>query len=177
MKSAFTFGSITMISRILGFVRDMLIASFLGAGMVTDAFFMAFRFPNLFRVLFAEGGATAAFVPIFAARLEKGETRQANHFASEAVSSLLYVTFLATAVLVIFMPWVAMAFAPGFIGNAEKFDLTVLLTRIIMPFLIFASVEAILAGMMNAKGKFAAGAAMPIILNLMMMLGLFTIFL
>lgn len=161
-----TVGGFTMPSRIFGFIRDMMIASFLGAGLIADAFFVAFKLPNLFRKLFAEGAFAAAFVPIFAGRLEGDGPEPAKRFAEEALSVLLIGAAVVVALFEIATPWLLAAFAPGFLDDPEKFDLTVTLTRITFPYLIFVSVVSLLAGVMNSLGRFAAAAAAPVLLNL-----------
>ncbi len=167
-RSIATVGGMTMISRVLGFVRDILIAAVLGTGWVADAFFVAFRFPNLFRRLFAEGAFNAAFVPLFAKRLEGEGKESARRFAEEALAGLLTVLLALTAIAEITMPWLMYIIAPGFIESAEKFDLAVLLTRIAFPYLLCMSVIALLSGVLNAMGKFAVAAAAPILLNVVL---------
>src|SRR6185295_4265555 len=164
-----TVGGLTMVSRVLGFARDILIAATLGSGAVADAFFVAFRFPNLFRRLFGEGAFNSAFVPLFAKRLE-GEGREAARaFAEEALAGLVFVLLLMTAVAEIAMPFLMLGLAPGFTETPEKFDLAVLLTRITMPYLLCMSVVALLSGVLNSVGKFVESSAVSIVLNLTMM--------
>jgi putative peptidoglycan lipid II flippase len=164
-----TVGGLTMVSRVLGFARDILIAATLGSGAVADAFFVAFRFPNLFRRLFGEGAFNSAFIPLFARRLE-GEGRDAARaFAEEALAGLVFVLILLTAAAQIAMPFLMLGLAPGFSASPEKFDLAVLLTRITMPYLLCMSVVALLSGVLNSVGKFVEGAAVSIVLNLTMM--------
>ncbi|MGO1119444.1 murein biosynthesis integral membrane protein MurJ [Rhodovibrionaceae bacterium A322] len=165
-KSFLTVGGFTAASRVLGFVRDILIAGALGSGPVADAFFVAFRFPNLFRRLFAEGAFNAAFVPLFASALE-GEGRiAARQLAEESLSVLLTALLLLTAAAMATMPWLMPVIAPGFVGQAEQFDLAVQLTRIAFPYLLFMALTALLSGVLNSLYKFAAAAAAPIVLNL-----------
>jgi putative peptidoglycan lipid II flippase len=164
-KSFATVGGMTMISRVLGFVRDMLIANVLGTGAVADAFFVAFRFPNLFRRLFAEGAFNAAFVPLFARRLEGEGEESARQFAGEAMSALVAVLLVLTAVAEITMPGLMYVIAPGFADNPDKFDLAVVLTRIAFPYLLCVSVVALLSGVLNALGRFALAAFAPVLLN------------
>ncbi len=172
LRSIATVGGMTMISRVFGFLRDVLIAGTLGAGPVADAFFVAFRFPNLFRSLFAEGAFTAAFVPIFAGILEGEGKQRAVAFARQAFSVLLWILFLFVVVVEMTMPLAIMALAPGFTADPEKFDLTVTLSRIVFPYLLFISLVALLAGILNSLGRFAAAAAAPILLNLCMIAAL-----
>ncbi len=157
-----------MISRLLGFVRDILIASLLGASAVADVFFVAFRFPNLFRRIFAEGAFNSAFIPLFAKKLEQDGRSRARYFAEEAMALLLVTLLLLLAVAEISMPWLIYAIAPGFSDNPEKLSLAVLLTRIAFPYLLFISIVALLSGVLNALGRFAAAAAAPIMLNVVL---------
>ena len=167
-RSFVTVGGMTMVSRVLGFVRDILIAAVLGTGAVADAYFVAFRFPNLFRRLFAEGAFNAAFVPLFAKRLEGEGERQARRFAEQALALLLAALLVTTAIAEISMPWLMFAIAPGFADSPEKFDLAILLTRIAFPYLLFVSVVALLSGLLNALGRFALAAAAPTLLNVVL---------
>ena len=168
-RSFATVGSLTLLSRVFGFLRDILIAATLGSGAVADAFFVAFRFPNLFRRLFAEGAFNAAFVPLFAKRLE-GEGREAARaFAEEAMSGLVFIILAITIVAELSMPILMYGLAPGFSATPEKFDLAVLLTRITMPYLLCMSLVALLSGVLNSFGKFVESSAVSIVLNLTMM--------
>src|SRR5437016_2382824 len=123
LKSASTIGGMTLISRIFGFFRDILIASRLGTGPVADAFFIAFRFPNLFRTIFAEGAFNSAFIPLFAGKLTKDGQASAKDFAEHILAFLLLVLLIFTSIMQIFMPWMMVLLAPGFHGNADQFDL------------------------------------------------------
>jgi putative peptidoglycan lipid II flippase len=163
-----TVGGLTMVSRVLGFARDILIAATLGSGAVADAFFVAFRFPNLFRRLFGEGAFNSAFVPLFAKRLEGEGPAAARAFAEEALAGLLFVLLLLTALAEVTMPLLMYALAPGFSEVPEKFDLAVLLTRIAFPYLLCMSLVALLSGVLNAMGRFTMAAAAPILLNVML---------
>jgi putative peptidoglycan lipid II flippase len=163
-----TVGGLTMVSRVLGFARDILIAATLGSGAVADAFFVAFRFPNLFRRLFGEGAFNSAFVPLFAKRLEGEGPAAARAFAEEALAGLLFVLLLLTALAEVAMPVLMYALAPGFSEVPEKFDLAVLLTRIAFPYLLCMSLVALLSGALNAMGRFTMAAAAPILLNVML---------
>lgn len=158
-------GGLTLASRVLGFVRDMLMAQLLGTGMAADAFFAAFRFPNLFRRLFAEGAFNSAFIPVFARALEQEGTDTAYSVASRIVSWLLVVLVVVTVLAEIFMPVVLKPFVPGFLDDPAKYDLTVLLTRICFPYLAFMSLMAAFAGILNGLNRFTAAAAAPILLN------------
>ena len=164
-RSIVTVSGFTAISRVLGFTRDMLIAAVLGAGLIADAFFVAFRLPNLFRSLFAEGAFNAAFVPLLTRRLQQDGIESAKRFAEEALAVLLTALLIVSILAEIAMPWLVTLMAPGFTNNPEKFDLAVFLTRITFPYLLCMSLTALSAGMLNSLGKFAAAAAAPIILN------------
>ena len=167
-KSAATVGGLTMISRVLGFVRDVLMAAVIGTGPVADAFVVAFRFPNLFRRLFGEGAFNSAFVPLFAKRLEGDGEGAARNFAEEVLAGLLFVLLILLAIAEIAMPVLMYAFAPGFASEPGKFDLAVTLTRIAFPYLVFMSLVALLAGVLNSLHRFTAAAAAPIVLNIVM---------
>ena len=173
LKSITTFGGWTLISRITGFVRDMVLARYLGAGLVSDAFFVAFKLPNLFRSLFAEGAFNSAFVPIFSHKLVGEGKDKAIKFAAQAMTVL--VVFLAIFVILMefFMPYVVMVLAPGFVDDAGKIELATFLSRITFPFLLLISVVSFQSGILNSLGKFAAPAAAPVILNVVMVLSVF----
>lgn len=166
LRSFATVGSLTAASRVLGFLRDILIAAALGTGPVADAFFVAFRFPNLFRRLFAEGAFNAAFVPLFAARLERDGAAAAKEFAEQALAVLTAALLLLTALCLAAMPWLMPVLAPGFVDDAEQFQLAVELTRIAFPYLLAMALVALLSGVLNALYRYAAAAAAPILLNL-----------
>ena len=169
LYSAFaTVGGLTMVSRLLGFVRDILIAAALGSGAIADAFFVAFRFPNLFRRLFGEGAFNAAFVPLFAKRLEGEGAGVAKTFAEEALSGLLLMLVILSAAAMLAMPWLMALLAPGFIQDPAKYDLAVSLTQIAFPYLTCMSVVALLSGVLNSMHRFWAAAAAPILLNIVL---------
>jgi len=174
-KSIATFGGFTFLSRITGFVRDMVLANFLGAGMASDAFFVSFKLPNLFRSLFAEGAFTSAFVPIFSQKLVTEGKKKSLFFASQAISILFFFLFVFVLLFEIFMPYVVRVLAPGFLGDAGKIELAASLCRITFPFLLFVSIVSFQAGILNSFEKFAAPATAPIILNLTMILSAFVI--
>ncbi len=165
LRSIATVGGLTMVSRVLGFARDILIAFMLGAGPVADVFFVAFKFPNLFRRLFAEGAFAAAFVPLFAGLVETDGKDAARAFAEQALSVLLWTLLVFVAVVEMAMPVLMYGFAPGFVGDPAKFDLAVQLTRITFPYLLFISLVSLMAGVLNSLGRFWAAAATPILLN------------
>ena len=166
LRSTATIGGFTLVSRVLGFVRDILIAAILGAGPVADAFFVAFRFPNLFRRLFAEGAFSAAFVPLFSGILESEGRDEARAFAAQALAVLFWALLAFVAVVEMAMPLIMIGLAPGFLADPAKFDLAVLLTRITFPYLLFISLVSLMAGVLNSLGRFWAAAATPIVLNL-----------
>ncbi|MGY6410255.1 MAG: murein biosynthesis integral membrane protein MurJ [Alkalilacustris sp.] len=152
----------TFVSRIAGFVRDVLIAAYLGAGPVAEAFLIAFTLPNMFRRFFAEGAFTVAFVPMYAKRLESGES--ATEFARDAFAGLATVLIAFTVVAMLAMPWLVLAMAGGFLGD-ERFDMAVTFGRICFPYMLFISLAALLSGVLNAMGRFLAAAATPTLLN------------
>jgi putative peptidoglycan lipid II flippase len=172
IKSVATVGGFTMISRVLGFVRDILMASVLGAGPVADAFFVAFRIPNMFRRLVAEGAFSAAFIPLFARKLESEGKEAALEFAGHALSILTGFLLIFSALFMIFMPFMMLLLAPGFTPDGVRFDLAVDFTRITFPYLLAMAVVALLGGILNAFYKFAAMAAAPILLNIILIGGL-----
>ena len=158
----------TSVSRIFGFVRDMITAVFLGAGPGADAFFVAFRIPNLLRRLVAEGALSAAFVPTFIDTIHKGGREEGARLARIAVTFSSLVLLLITMLGIVFTPQVVRITAPGFLDDHEKFNLTVSLTRIMFPYIFFISLVALFSGILNSLGRFAAPAAAPILLNLSM---------
>ena len=171
-RSIATVGGFTMLSRITGLMREMMIAHFIGAGTISDAFFVAFRFPNLFRSLFAEGALNAAFVPLFTGELTTKGHDQALLFARQAVTVLAVTLGIFVAVVEMVMPWAIMGLAPGFSELQGKLDLTVQFSRICFPYLLFISLTALQAGVLNSVGRFAAAAGTPVLLNLVAMAGL-----
>ena len=172
LSSASVFSFYTLISRVLGYFRDILIAVFLGASIYADAFFVAFRLPNTFRRLFAEGVFNAAFIPSY---IEENTTnRIAGKKFADDVLNLLLITLLGIVFLVeIFTPAIVYVIAPGFYEDVEKFDLAVELTKITFPFLLFVSLSSFFSGILNSNNKFAAAAAAPIILNIFLILSIF----
>ncbi len=156
----------TLLSRVLGFGRDVMLASLVGPGVLMDAFVAAFRLPNMFRRFFAEGAFNAAFVPMFAKRLEGGG--DALGFASRALSGLGFVLLILTGLGMVFMPGLVWLTAEGFSGDA-RFGLAVEYGRIAFPYIFFISLVALFSGVLNAAGRFAAAAAAPVLLNTIMM--------
>ena len=171
LSSATVFSFYTLISRILGYLRDILIAIFLGASIFADAFFVAFRLPNTFRRLFAEGTFNAAFIPSYtSAKIE--DKKKGKKFADDVLSSLLVILLIIVTIVEIFTPYLIYIIAPGFLEDEIKFNLAVELTRITFPFLLFVSLSSFFAGILNSNNKFAAAAAAPIILNVVLILSL-----
>ncbi len=163
-RAAGVVSSFTFLSRILGLVRDMVIAAFFGTGMVADAFIVAFRIPNLLRRLFAEGSLTIAFIPVFTEYLAKKTRQDAFEMARVVLTFLALILVLVTLLGVVFAPWVVRLQAPGF-GSVEKYELTVFLTRITFPYIFLISIVAFFMGVLNSLRRFAAPAAAPIFLN------------
>ncbi len=161
-----TVGGFTLISRVTGFVRDVLLARMLGAGTEADAFFVAFRFPNLFRHLFAEGAFSAAFVPLFSRTLEGEGERAARAFADRVFAVLALTLIGMVLVMEAAMPWAIAAFAPGFAEVPGKLELAAELARYAFPYLFFIALVSLFSGIQNSMGRFAAAAAAPILLNL-----------
>jgi len=172
VKSTGTFGFFTIISRLLGYVRDILIAIFLGTGMLADAFFVAFRIPNTFRRLFAEGTFNAAFVPSYSSEIIKGK-KESNKFANDIFNLLFLGLLFLTIIIEIFMPVFVSIIAPGFVGDFGKMEIAINLTRITFPFLLFICLASFFSAILNSHNKFAAAAAAPIILNIVLILILF----
>jgi putative peptidoglycan lipid II flippase len=172
LRSVATVGSYTLLSRIFGFVRDILTAALLGAGPVADAFFVAQRLPNLFRSLFAEGAFSAAFVPLFAGTMAQHGKEAARIFAEDALAVLLAALLGFVLLGEIFMPAVMAVIAPGFGGDPAKFGLAVELARITFPYLLFVALVALQGGVLNSVDRFAAAAATPILLNLFLIAAL-----
>jgi len=157
-----TVGGWTLASRVLGFVRDILIAATLGATPMAEAFLIAFSLPNMFRRFFAEGAFNMAFIPMFSKKVEGGE--DAGEFARDAFTGLAFIVIVFTALAQFFMPWLVLAMASGFLED-NRFDLTVLYGRIAFPYILFISLAALLSGVLNATGRFMAAAAAPVLLN------------
>ncbi len=162
VTSFLTVGTWTLASRVLGFLRDIMIAAFLGAGPVAEAFLVAFSLPNMFRRFFAEGAFNMAFVPLFSKRLESGE--DPGEFARDAFSGLATVLIALTLLAQLAMPALVLAMASGFVEDA-RFDLAVLYGRICFPYILLISLAALLSGVLNATGRFTAAAAAPVLLN------------
>mgnify|MGYP003743681103 CR=1 FL=1 len=170
MRGVFTVGFWTLVSRVMGFLRDVLIAGALGASPVAEAFFLAFSLPNLFRRFFAEGAFNIAFVPMFSKKLASGDGPL--EFARDALSMLALVLIVLNALAMLAMPYLVWAMASGFVGDA-RFDLTVLFGRIAFPYILFISLAALISGVLNSAGRFVAAAAAPVLLNICFILALF----
>jgi len=167
IKSTGTFSFFTLISRILGYIRDILIAIFLGTGPLADAFFVAFRIPNTFRRLFSEGTFNAAFVPSYASELSQGKD-QSDKFANNVFNLLILGLFFIVVVVEICMPIFVFLIAPGFDGDNQKMELAINLTRITFPFLFFISLASFFSAILNSHNRFAIASSAPIILNIML---------
>jgi putative peptidoglycan lipid II flippase len=165
-------GVLTLVSRISGFVRDIVIASLLGAGLMADAFVVAQRLPNHFRAIFGEGAFNAAFVPAYAKRLEESGPDAAKLFASSLMRIMLVFLTVVCGLAIWFMPQVVTWLAPGFADDPEKFALAVALTRITFPYLLFVSLVTLVSGILNAHEHFATAAFAPVLLNLSIIAGL-----
>ena len=165
IAGVFTVGLWTMMSRVLGFARDIMIAAFMGAGPAAEAFLVAFALPNMFRRFFAEGAFNTAFVPLFSKKLEAQE--DAVGFAREAFAGLASVLVVLTLLAQLVMPWLVLAMASGFAAD-ERLPLATLMGRFAFPYILFISLAALASGVLNAAGRFAAAAAAPVLLNVIL---------
>ncbi len=167
-KSLATVSGMTMLSRVLGFVRQILMAGVIGAGgnPVADAFWAAFRLPNMFRRLFAEGAFHAAFIPMFQGRKVSDGQAAAKEFAEEILAALIFILTLLTALVEIAAPAFVYLIAAGFNDDPEEFSLTTLYTRIMFPYLMMMSLVGLMSGILNSLGRFAAAAGAPLALNI-----------
>jgi putative peptidoglycan lipid II flippase len=163
-KNLFTVGIATALTRVLGFVRDMLIASTLGTGVIADAFILAFRLPNLARRVFAEGAFNAGFIPLYERIKKRRGNKQALLFTGEIIVCFMSVVVLLSLIAILFLPWLF----PIFVHHASDPALTLLLTRLAFPFLIFSTLAAIYAALLNAKERFSMAAFAPLLLNIML---------
>jgi len=168
LRSTFNFGSMTLISRILGFVRDMVLARWFGASAATDAFFVAFKIPNFLRRLFAEGSFSLAFVPVLAECRERGDPAELKSLIDATAGTLMAVLLIITALGVAGAPWIVRVFAPGFMANPEQLALATELLRITFPYLLFIALTALAGGILNTFGRFALPALTPALLNVAM---------
>ncbi len=167
-RAAGIVGLATLLSRIFGFLRDMIVAGLFGAGMATDAFFVAFRIPNLLRRLLAEGSLTVSFVPVFTDYLKNRSRTDAITLANITFTALSIVLVGVSLVGIIFSPLIVAAMAPGFIKSPVRFDMTVYLTRLMFPYIFFISLVALCMGILNSLRHFAAPALAPVLLNIAM---------
>lgn len=174
LRNVGTIGGLTLVSRVFGFARDILLARNLGAGGVADAWQLAFQLPNIFRRLFAEGAFASAFVPLFNQRMTNdGDIGDARAFADQVLAILIPILIAFSALFLIAMPWVMGLFASdALVADSERFDLAVLMARIAFPYLAFMSLATLLAAILNSLSRFAAAAAAPIFLNLCLMCAL-----
>ncbi|MGL4635913.1 MAG: murein biosynthesis integral membrane protein MurJ [Beijerinckiaceae bacterium] len=166
LKSILSVGSWTLLSRITGFARDIVMAAVLGAGGLMDVFTVAFRLPNHFRAIFGEGAFNAAFVPAFARIQTQRGAPDANLFQSRILTLLLISQIVILALALLFTPTAVRLLAPGFAANPDKFALAVEITRITFPYLLLITLVTLWSGVLNAVGRFAAAAAAPVLLNL-----------
>lgn len=171
-RSFATVGGATLASRILGFVREVLLAALLGTGPVADAFYAAFNVPNLFRRFFAEGAFNSAFVPLFAKSLEERGEEGAKAFATQVFSCLAAILLIGTALLELFMPAFIDLTVPGFRSDPDKRDLTIVMARIMMPYLFCLSLVAMLSGILNTYRRYFLAAFAPILLNVILIAAL-----
>ncbi len=173
-RSFFTVSFYTLLSRVLGFIRDILIARYLGSTVIADAFFVAFRIPNFFRRVLAEGAYSAALIPVFSGVvLNPKDEREASDFVENTTSMLLFATVVLTILFFFGMPYIIQVLAPGFTDNKEAYELAVHFGKIIFPYIIFISLAAHFASINNVHERFAAGAFAPAILNISFILSLF----
>ncbi len=166
LKNTVEVGGLTFLSRISGLLRDLFVAKYLGAGKLSDCFLVAFRIPNLFRSIFAEGAFNSAFIPIFSGILYNDGKVNAKNFCKSIFALLFYILLIFTLICEIFMPQVVQIFAPGFSKNLDKFELAVSLSKITFPFLMFIALTSFFGSILNTLGNFKPYASTPIILNL-----------
>lgn len=173
IRSVGTIGGLTMVSRIFGFARDMLLARILGAGLAADAFQLAFTLPNTFRRLFAEGAFSVAFVPLYSRALHgEGGEEAAAKFADDVLSVFLWTLLAFSALMMIAMPAIVWVLARDFGTVSGKFELAVFLSRLTFPYLALVSLVAMLSGLLNARSRFAPGAFAPVLLNIILIAGI-----
>ncbi|WP_336487654.1 murein biosynthesis integral membrane protein MurJ [Methylobacterium nigriterrae] len=177
IRSILSVGGWTLVSRVTGFARDVVMAAVMGAGPVADAFVVAFRLPNHFRAIFGEGAFNTAFVPTYAGLEEAGAVGEGRAFADRIFSLMLITQIVLLALALPAMPWVVRALAPGFSEDPERFALAVSLTRITFPYLLFMTLVTLLSGVLNAHRRFAVAAGAPVLLNLAMLSALALAFL
>ena len=168
LKATAIVGGGTFVSRVFGYIRDMVVASFFGTGMAADAFFVAFRLPNLLRRLIGEGSMTVSFIPVFTDYVKKGDRDEILRFLSSCFSILVCLLIMVTAAGVLTAPWLVKIIAPGFVKFPEKFSLTVSLTRVVFPYIFFISLVAFSMGVLNTYRVFFPPAFSPVLLNVSM---------
>src|SRR5918911_3828446 len=176
LRHILSVGGWTLVSRVTGFARDVVIAAVMGVGPIADAFVVALRLPNHFRAIFGEGAFTAAFVPAYA-RAREADAVKARDFADRVFTLMLAVQVALLVAALLGMPWVVRLLAPGFSEDPARFDLAVTLTRITFPYLLFVTLVTLLSGLLNAHERFAAAAAAPILLNVALVAALALAFL
>ncbi len=169
-RAAGVVGMATLLSRIFGFIRDMVVAKMFGAGTATDAFFVAFRIPNLLRRLVGEGALTACFIPVYSEYIAHKTKEEANHLVHVAFSLLATVLVVMSLLGILLAPWIVKLMAYGFLQDPEKFQFTVFLTRLMFPYIFFISLVALAMGALNSRNHFAAPAFAPVLLNLSIVL-------
>jgi len=165
-KAASVVGGATLLSRIFGFVRDMVVAKLFGTGLATDAFFVAFRIPNLLRRLVGEGALTASFIPVYSEYINQKSREEGDELVSVVFSVLTVALVILTGLGILFSPWIIKVMAYGFSQDPEKFKLTVLLTRIMFPYIFFIGLVALAMGVLNSWKHFTAPALAPVLLNI-----------
>ena len=170
VRAAGVVGTATMLSRIFGFIRDMVVAGFFGAGMATDAFFVAFRIPNLLRRLLGEGSLTVSFVPVFTEYLTKKSKEEACELANITFTALSAALAIVTLLGILLSPLIVTVMAPGFVHSPTQYDLTVFFTRLMFPYIFFISLVALCMGILNSLRHFAAPALAPVVLNIAMIM-------
>ena len=175
VRAAGVVGIATMLSRIFGFLRDMIVASLFGAGLTTDAFFVAFRIPNLLRRLLAEGSLTVSFIPIFTEYLRNRSKEEALELADITFTALSILLVAVSLTGVLFSPLIVTVMAPGFVKTPAQYDLTVFLTRLMFPYIFLISLVALCMGILNSLRHFAAPALAPVVLNLAMIAAALTL--
>jgi len=167
-RAAWSMSAVTSLSRVLGFVRMMVIARIFGAGMVADAFFVAFRISNILRELLAEGSMSAAFIPVFSTYLHTKSKEEARELASSIFCILLFILIGVVTLGITFSPQIVSAIAHGYVQYPEKFSLTVKLTEMMFPYILFVGLSAVTMGVLNSMGSFTSPAFAPVMLNLAM---------
>ncbi len=165
-KAASVVGGATFLSRVFGFIRDMVVAQFFGAGLATDAFFVAFRIPNLLRRLVGEGSLTASFIPVYTEYINQRPKKEGDELVNTSFSLLALLLIVVVGLGIVFSPWIVKVMAYGFSQEPEKFRLTVLLNRVMFPYIFFIGLVALAMGVLNAWKHFAAPALAPVLLNI-----------